>query len=196
MIGHRTAQEVSNSTTDNRDDQGMSSSNFVGHDTEHEASDHQPHHEHLVDDDGPVVVSTNEIIFLSNCGVHVKRFIGKLCSPFTFQRFGGGKGAASIRLGCRLVILAVVRLVGPPTREYLRHVVPRHREVEGVPVALVLAPELWGRHHGEGRDQDVDAGAHCGQPQQEGVPLLPRPELAELREDPVVVHGGWGAGHD
>ena len=68
MIGHRTAQEVSNSTTDNRDDQGMSSSNFVGHDTKHEASDHQPHHEHLVNDDGPVVVSTNKIIFLSNCG--------------------------------------------------------------------------------------------------------------------------------
>ena len=37
-------------------------------------------------------------------------------------------------------------------------------------------------------DEDVDPVSHGGQPQHEGIPPLPGPELPQLEEDLVVIH--------
>ena len=62
-------------------------------------------------------------------------------------------------------------------------------ELEVVPVALWdVAAERHGGKDGEGGHDDVHAGDDGREPQQDGVGLLPRPELPDLLQDLVVVH--------
>ena len=58
--------------------------------------------------------------------------------------------------------------------------------------AFVLArhptPELGGRQHREGGLEDDDPAHHRGEPQQGQVDEVPSAQLANVGENPVVVH--------
>jgi len=88
----------------------MSSSDFVRHYTEDKASSHEANHKELIHNDGPIVVTADEVIGTSHCHVHVKVWVDKIISTLTFHSFIREIVTRAISLKNRLIELAVIRL--------------------------------------------------------------------------------------
>ena len=117
--------------------------------------------------DGPEVVVTHQVVVRGHSPRHLERSEGEVVSPPAVAgRDGGVEGAGAAGLRLSSVELAVVRRVqvvlggvGVQAGEHLGGRVTRQVEAELFSVAVIATPEAVPRsHHGEGRDENIDAG--------------------------------------
>ena len=168
----------------------MSSSDFVRHYTEDKTSSHKTNHEELVHNDGPVVVTADEVIGTGHRDIHVEFRVDKFVPALTFHCVILEITTRAITLKNGPIELTIIRLriigAGEYVPDFQSVGLKGKRAVNAV--TLIPAPELRGRHYGKGGDEDVDTGTDGRQPEEEGEPLLPGPELPELSENTVIIH--------